>query len=216
MDLDPRSLRVYVLTSGDLSGRSHEDVAEAALEGGATAVQLRAPELADEDLLPVALRIGAACRRAGVVFVVNNSLDVVRACAADGVHVGRDTDVDDARRRVGSGRVLGVSVRDAAEGRAAEAAGADYLGVTVWPSATKPEASARGLEGLLEVVAAVEVPVVGIGGIGPANAGEVLAAGAAGVAVISAVAAAQEPVEAVRVLRRTVDAVLAIEEARRG
>ena len=55
MILDPDSLSVYVLTSGDFSGRSHEDVAEAAIEGGATAVQLRAPELTDQELLPVAL-----------------------------------------------------------------------------------------------------------------------------------------------------------------
>lgn len=216
MDLDPRSLCVYVLTSGDLSGRSHEDVAAAALEGGATAVQLRAPELTDEELLPIARRIAAGCRRTGVLFVVNDRLGVAEACAADGVHVGQDRDPHEVRRLVGPGRVLGVSVGDAAEGRAAETAGADYLGVTVWPSTTKPEASAQGLKGLIEVVAAVSVPVVGIGGIGPANAGEVLAAGAAGVAVISAIAAAQEPVEAVRDLRRTVDAVRAIEEARRG
>jgi thiamine-phosphate pyrophosphorylase len=216
MDLDPRSLRVYVLTSGDFSDRSHEDVARAALEGGATAVQLRAPELADEDLLPVALRVAAACRRAGVLFVVNDRLEVAQACGADGLHVGGDRDLTDVRRRIGPGRVLGVSVRDATEARAAEAAGADYLGVTVWPTPTKPEAVAQGLQGLLEVVAAVSLPVVGIGGIGSANAGDVLAAGAAGIAVISAVAAAQEPADAVRELRRTVDAVRTIEETRGG
>lgn len=216
MHLDPRALRVYVLTSGDLWGRSHEDIAAAALEGGATAVQLRAPELADVDLLPVALRIAAACRRAGVLFVVNDHLEVARSCGADGVHVGLDREVSEVRRALGTERVVGASVGSAEDARAAVAAGADHLGVTVWPTSTKPEASAQGVAGLREVVAAVSVPVVGIGGIGPANAAEVLAAGAAGVAVISAVAAAQEPAEAVRELRRTVDAVQTIEAARRG
>ena len=216
MILDPGSLSVYVLTSGDFSGRGHEDVAQAAIEGGATAVQLRAPELTDQELLPVALRLAARCRRAGVLFVVNDRLEVAHACGADGVHVGQDTQASDVRGRLGAGRTLGVSVQDADQARAAETAGADYLGVTVWPSATKPDAAGRGLDGLREVVAAVSVPVVGIGGIDPLNAPEVLAAGAAGVAVISAVAAAREPATVVRDLRRTVDAVRTIEAARRG
>jgi thiamine-phosphate pyrophosphorylase len=112
--------------------------------------------------------------------------------------------------------VLGVSVGVAAEARAAEAAGADYLGVTVWSTATKPEALPRGLDGLREVVAAVSIPVVGIGGIRPATAGEVIEAGAAGVAVISAVAAAAQPAEAVRDLRAAVDAVWSLREVRGG
>jgi thiamine-phosphate diphosphorylase len=213
MDLDPRSLSVYVVTSADLAGRDHEDLSAAALEGGATALQLRAPELDDEALLPLAVRLAGRCRAAGVLFVVNDRVEVALASGADGAHVGQGDDPRDARRRLGSDRVLGISVGDAAEGRAAHAGRADYLGVTVWATATKPEARARGLEGVREVAAATPLPVVGIGGITPANAAEVLEAGAAGVAVISAVAAAHDPVEAVRELRRTVDAHLAIEEA---
>ena len=216
MGLDPRSLLVYVLTSGDFPSRNHDDIAQAAIAGGATAVQLRATELSDDDLLRVARRVAAACMRAGVLFVVNDHMEVAGACGADGVHVGQDRDVRDVRRRAGSDLVLGVSVHDAEQGRAAEASGADYLGVTVWPTGTKPEARATGLEGLRDVVAAVSVPVVGIGGIGPSNAGEVLAAGAAGIAVISAVAAAPEPAEAVRDLRRAADDVGTTSEARRG
>jgi thiamine-phosphate diphosphorylase len=87
----------------------------------------------------------------------------------------------------------------------AEMAGADYVGVTVWTTATKPEAVAIGLEGLRDVARATALPVVGIGGIDEGNAREVLAAGAAGIAVIGAVASAQDPVEAVRALRTVVD-----------
>ena len=151
-----------------------------------------------------------------MLFFVNDRLEVAHACGADGVHVGQDARASDIRGRLGAGRILGVSVQDADQARVAETAGADYLGVTVWPSATKPDAAARGLDGLREVVAAVSVPVVGIGGIDPVNAPEVLAAGAAGVALISAVAAAREPATVVRDLRRTVTAVRTIEAARRG
>ena len=96
--------------------------------------------------------------------------------------------------------MLGVSVGSVDEARAAERAGADYLGVTVWSTATKPEAAARGLDGLRERGAATPLPVVGIGGISASNAALVLEAGAAGIAVISAVAAAHEPAAAVREL----------------
>jgi thiamine-phosphate pyrophosphorylase len=206
MELDPRSLGVYVVTSAGVSGRSHEDIAAAAIEGGATALQLRAPELSDEQLVPIASRLAARCHEAGVLFVVNDRVDVARAIGADGVHLGQDDDPAGARERLGSRLVLGISVRSVDEARAGRAAGADYLGVTVWATATKPEADPRGIDGLREVVAASALPVVGIGGIAPANAADVLTAGAAGVAVISAVAAAPDPAAAVRELRRIVDA----------
>jgi thiamine-phosphate pyrophosphorylase len=216
MDLD-HVLGVYVVTSADLAGRGHLDVAAAALEGGATAVQLRAPELEDDALLPLAADLARRCRDAGALFVVNDRVEVAVRSGAGGAHVGQDEDAGLARRRLGPGMILGVSVGDAGEARVAEEAGADYLGVTVWATDTKPEAVARGLEGVREVAGAVRVPVVGIGGISADNATEVLEAGAAGVAVISAVAAAADPVEAVRALRRTVDAFHPSERAgRRG
>ena len=97
-----------------------------------------------------------------------------------GAHVGQADDPQRARRRLGTDRVLGVSVGDVDEAVAAERAGADYLGVTVWSTSTKPEAEARGLEGLRDVVAATALPVVGIGGIDAGNAALVLDAGAVG------------------------------------
>jgi thiamine-phosphate pyrophosphorylase len=206
MALDPRALGVYVITSADFSGRGHLDVALAAIEGGATAVQLRAPELADRDLLSLATDLASRCRACGVLFIVNDRVDLAVAAGADGVHVGRRDDPAHARERLGPERVLGMSVRDAEEGQFAVKAGADYLGVTVWPTTTKPEAIPSGLAGVREVAAAVDIPIVGIGGIAPGNAEDVLAAGAAGVAAISAVAAVPDPAAVVRALRGIVDA----------
>jgi thiamine-phosphate diphosphorylase len=119
--------------------------------------------------------------------------------------VGQDDDLHEARGRLGPERILGVSVGSVEEAQAAEAAGADYLGVTVWATATKPEAVPVGPEGLGDVARATGLPVVGIGGIRADNAREVLAAGAAGIAVIGAVAAAEDAVAAVRELRSVVD-----------
>lgn len=204
--LDPRALDVYIVTTGTLvSGRAHGEIATAAIEGGATAVQLRAPELDDQRLLPLAAAIARMCGDAGVLFLVDDRVDVAVACEAAGAHVGQRDDPGGARARLGPERVLGVSVGSVEEAERAAEQGADYLGVTVWSTSTKPEAEPIGLDGVRRVVEATPLPVVGIGGIDPANARAVLDAGAAGVAVISAVAAADDPVEAVRELRLAVE-----------
>lgn len=195
------SLGVYVLTSsGYVAGRGHLEVALAAVEGGANAVQLRAPELADLELFPLASEIAPACREAGVLFVLNDRIEVALGSGADGVHLGQDDLEGDPRERLGPEPLLGISVETPEQASAAEAAGADYVAVTVWATPTKPEARPRGLEGLREVVAATSLPVVGIGGIHVGNATDVLDAGAEGVAVISAVGAMPDPVAATREL----------------
>jgi thiamine-phosphate pyrophosphorylase len=202
--LDPRSLVVYVVTStGLVADRDHRDVALAAIAGGATAVQLRAPELTDEDMTRLAQELAERCRAADVLFVVNDRVEVA-ASAGAGAHVGQGDDPRAARDLLGRNAALGVSVSTVDEAIAAEDVGADYLGVTIWATPTKPEAEPRGLGGLRDIVKVAGLPVVGIGGIHAGNAHEVLAAGAAGVAVVSAVGTARDPVSATREL---VDAV---------
>jgi thiamine-phosphate diphosphorylase len=128
----------------------------------------------------------------------------VAARVGAGAHVGQGDDPGSARASLGADPVLGVSVSTAQEARTADAAGADYLGVTVWATATKAEAEPRGLEGLREIVDSTALPVVGIGGIHAGNAREVLDAGAAGICVVSAVGAAPDPERATRALAEVV------------
>lgn len=207
--LDPHTLRLYVLTRADPArGRGHRDVAVAAIEGGATAIQLRAPELDDRHLVPLAVELRDLCRAAGVLFIVNDRTEVAAEAGADGVHVGQRDDPATARRRAHRGAVVGISVQDVTQARAAVAAGADYLAVTMWHTATKSDARPVGPAMLAEVAAASDLPVVGIGGIDATNASAVLAAGAAGIAVISAVASAPDPVAATAELRAAVDGYL--------
>jgi thiamine-phosphate pyrophosphorylase len=199
--IDPERLRVHVITSSGLvPGRGHAEVANAAVEGGADVVQLRAPELSDDELLSVARQIARSCRRADVLFVVNDRIDIALAVGAGGAHVGQDDHPETARERFGPDGVVGISAVTPEQAEAAERDGADYVGVTVFASPTKPEAMPVGLDGLRAVVDATSLPIVGIGGIDPSNAREVLAAGAAGVAVVSAVGAAPDPVKATREL----------------
>jgi thiamine-phosphate pyrophosphorylase len=205
-ELDPRSLRVYVVTSSAFGRRSHGDVATAALEGGATAVQLRGPELGDGELLELASDLAERCAEAGVLFIVNDRPDIAVASRAGGAHLGQGDDLDDARSVLGSERVLGISVGSIEEMRDAVGRGADYVAVTVWATPTKPEAEPGGLDLVRRVADASPLPVVGIGGIDESNAADVIAAGAAGVAVISAVASADDPVDATRALAAAVGA----------
>jgi thiamine-phosphate pyrophosphorylase len=206
--IDPERFRVYVVTSSAFRGRWHTEIAEAAIVGGATALQLRAPEVGAEPLRVIASDLRARTRGTGIAFIVNDRADVAVAVDADGPHVGQGDSATAARSELGPGRILGISVPDVAQARRATSLGADYLGVTVWLTPTKPEAGSAGLEGLRQIAESTPLPVVGIGGIDASNAGDVIRAGAAGVAVISAVAGADDPVAATRDLRAAVRAAL--------
>jgi thiamine-phosphate diphosphorylase len=198
MRVDPDAVGVVVLTSnGRVPGRTHLDVAAAAVEGGANVVQVRAPELVDAELEELAREVVEACAGSRTLPIVNDRVRVAIASGAAGVHVGQGDGPELVRARIGD-RLLGVSVSTPEEARRAAAFGADYLGVTVWKTATKPEAEPAGLDGLAAAAHATSLPVVGIGGVTASNATEVLDRGAAGVAVVSAVGAADDMDAAVR------------------
>jgi thiamine-phosphate pyrophosphorylase len=198
-------LGVTVVTSAGLvAGRGYLDVALAAAQGGADLVQLRAKELAHDELLALARTITDACQPYGARVIVNDDVDVAIEARAGGVHLGQDELSDVARARLPSDALLGVSVGDADQARRADELGADYLGVTVFATGTKADAQPLGLAGLSAIVAATDVPVVGIGGIDAANARAVLGAGASGIAVVSYVGAADDMVAATRELVRVV------------
>lgn len=206
-------LRLYVVTDRGLSrGRSEEEVVRAAVAGGATAIQLRGKDWSGRDLVAVGRKLRAITREAGVLFFVNDRVDVALAVEADGAHLGQeDLPLPDARRIMGPEPLIGITVQDEHQAREAEAGGADYLGTSaVFPTTTKvSDVPPLGLEVLEAIARAVRIPVVAIGGIGPHNAAEAVRRGAAGVAVVSAVVAAEDVTRAARELRATVDAALA-------
>lgn len=206
-----QSLRLYAIVDAGTGGRDPVAVAGAALDGGATALQLRDKAAPLPRLVEVGGRLRALCRERGVLFIVNDRPDVALALDADGVHLGQeDLPAALARRLVGP-RILGVTVETEAEARAAAAAGADYLGAgPVYATRTKPDAgSPYGPEIVARIAAAGGLPVVGIGGIGPGGAAAVIAAGATGCAVSAAVAGASDPRAAAAALRREIDGALA-------
>lgn len=200
---------VYVITDTALAGgRPLSEVVQRALEGGARLIQLREKTLPTRHLIELGEELKRIARRFGARFIVNDRVDVALAVDADGVHVGQeDMPPRIARRLLGPGKILGVSVANVEEALRAGEEGADYLGAgAVFPTATKGEAEVIGLEGLRAICAAVDLPVVAIGGIDRERAAEAVKAGAAGVAVVSAVMAAPDPAAAARELLAAVEA----------
>ena len=206
----PRRPWLHVLTDDTLvAGRTHEDVARAALAGGADVVQLRDKHRTDAQLLPIARDLARIVASAGRVLVVNDRLDVALQVQAGGLHLGpEDLAVPIARARWPRPGLLGSSARTVERARRLVDEGCDYLGVgPVYVTLTKSGLpAALGLDPLADIAAAVRVPVVGIGGIHAGNAAAVIGAGAAGVAVVAAVAAAADPEVATRALREVLDA----------
>ena len=199
---------LYVVTDPDLSGgRSHAEIARAALEGGADAVQLRDKSSPAINLMRAAAEIQPMARKFGAAFLVNDRADVALVAEADGVHLGPgDLPLREARHLLPRPRIVGFSAGTVEEARRAQREGADYLGVgPVFRTSTKPDAGEPlGPEGLAKIVRAVSIPVVGIGGITLENVAQVIGAGAAGAAVITAVVAAPDMAAAARALKRRI------------
>jgi thiamine-phosphate pyrophosphorylase len=200
---------LYVVTDEGLSrGLSHTQIAERALAGGADAIQLRDKQLEGRKLMEHARAIRRLTRRAGRLFIVNDRLDIALASGADGVHLGQeDMSLSDARPLCPKGFLIGVTVHDVPEARAAGKGGADYLGLSpVFATGSKSDAGRScGLGTLRDVKRAVSIPVVAIGGISLANAREVLEAGADGLAVISAVISQPDVEAAARKLKAIIE-----------
>jgi thiamine-phosphate pyrophosphorylase len=203
----------HVLTDPRLSrGRPHLEIVEAALAGGADIVQFRDKMLPPPERKDAARLLLEATRAAGVLFVVNDHLELARELGADGLHLGpEDLALPEARASWPAPALLGASARTPERAREAAGAGADYLGVGPFAvSRTKPGLpSPLGVEGLGRVVHAARIPVVAIGGIDASNAAHAIRAGAAGVAVISAVVGAVDVERATRRLREVIDAAAA-------
>ena len=190
-----RGMLLYAVTDRSwLRGRSLVDCVRAAIAGGATFVQLREK---GRQLLPL-------CHAAGVPLVIDDDVEAARRSGADGVHVGQsDTACAAAREALGPDAIVGVSAHTVDEALAAQAAGADYLGVgALFGTSTKSDTVAVSLEDLARICAAVDIPVTAIGGVSARTLPSLAGTGAAGAAVVSAIFAAEDIEAATRELRR--------------
>ena len=205
MKCDKKAMLLYAVTDRAWVGKQslYEQV-ECALKGGATCVQLREKELDDESFLNEAMEISALCRKYGVPFFINDNVEIAIKCRADGIHVGQeDMEASKVRERVGNDMMIGVSVHSVEEALEAVKNGADCLGVgAMFSTSTKTDVNVMPKETLRDICAAVDIPVVAIGGINKSNISQLAGTGVDGVALVSAIFAADDIESECRLLRK--------------
>ena len=198
-------LLLYAVTDRAWVGRQTlTEQIEDALRGGVTMVQLREKELPEDAFTAEAVEVKALCHRYGVPLLIDDNVDVALKSGADGVHVGiEDTPVAEIRARAGRDFIIGATAKTVEQARAAQTAGADYLGVgAVFPSPTKKNAVRITVEQLRDICGSVTIPAVAIGGISLDNIRELRGGGMRGVAVISALFGADDIAGAARALKQ--------------
>ena len=211
MRVQPQQLRLYAVTDRAWAADTDAFFAQiqAAIDGGAAFVQLREKHLGQDDFLAEARRFVALCREKGAVSIINDNVEIAAEVGADGVHVGQeDLACGRARAILGPDKIIGVSAHNVEEALAAQAAGADYLGVgAAFVSHTKGDAKPIAAEAMAATTAAVDIPVVAIGGITRENLPTLAGRGLDGVAVVSALFAQKDVKAAAAELRRLAEAI---------
>lgn len=205
MKCDKKAMLLYAVTDRAWVGKQSLYVqVESALKGGATCVQLREKELDDEAFLDEAIELGALCKQYGVPFFINDNVEVAIKCHADGIHVGQDDmKAAEVRKKVGNDMIIGVSVHSVEEALEAVKNGADCLGVgAVFSTSTKADANVLPKETLNDICAAVDIPVVAIGGINKSNISALSGSGVDGVALVSAIFGADDIESECRLLKK--------------
>ncbi|GHC67545.1 thiamine phosphate synthase [Limoniibacter endophyticus] len=200
----------------NLGGENLPVLARLAADNGVTILQYRDKNSDTRAMIERAREIRAALAGTGVPLLINDRVDVALAAEADGVHIGQeDMTPADARALLGPDRIIGLTVKNEADGQAARSSPIDYAcagGVFATASKENPD-KPIGTEGLRKIIAQIkasrpDMPVGAIAGIDLSNVPEVIAAGADGIAVISAIFRAQDPAKAARDLRHAVDRAL--------
>lgn len=211
MKFKKEMLLLYAVTDRSWVGeRTLLEQIEDALKGGATIVQLREKNLDEESFVLEAKKVHELCRRYNVPLIINDNVSVALKSKADGVHVGiEDTPVSEIRNRVPEDFIIGATCKTVEQAKAAEKAGANYMGVgAVFPSPTKKNAIRITGEMLREIVSSVSIPAVAIGGINYENVSEIKGSKASGVAVVSAIFAAKNIEEETARLKEKVKSVI--------
>jgi thiamine-phosphate pyrophosphorylase len=210
-------LRLYALLDPERAGGATlGGLAQAVADGGATLVQLRDKLGSTRQLVAQARDLKTVLAPWSIPLLVNDRVDVALAAAADGVHVGQDDiEPEDARRLLGPGPIIGLSVKTVAQAQAVPVGVVDYVCIGgVFATASKhnpePPVGIDGLKSILTVIRrrAPRLPIGAIAGIDATNAAAVMAAGVDGIAVISALSLAADVSGAARTLRGIVDAGL--------
>lgn len=205
------SYDLYVITDEGLSrGLSHAEIARRAIAGGTDVIQLRDKSMSGKDFMRCAQELRTFTKNTGVLFIVNDRLDIALLSEADGVHLGQDDIPAKLARAIAPpGFIIGVSAGTLEEAVQAEKDGADYIGLgPICQTSSKNDAGpVCGFDLITKVKRQVSIPVVVIGGMGPTNAEQAIEAGADGIAVISAVVSQEDVAKAASRLKLLISKV---------
>ena len=196
---------LYLITNSD--GRSEADFLDTiaqACDGGVTLVQLREKERSGREYYELAVKVKAVTDRYGVPLIIDDRVDVALAADAAGVHLGQsDLPVAAARTLMGPGKLIGATAKTVEQALAAEAAGADYLGVgAIYPTTTKVITVITPVATLKDIAKSVAIPIVAIGGLNAGNLEALYGSGASGIAVVTAIMNSKNAKEAAAELRQ--------------
>ena len=209
-------MRLYVITGDRGDELETARIVEAALDGGATIIQLRKKSMPMVEQYRLALALRTLTLAHEALLIINDHADLAIAADADGVHLGQDDLPPDAVRALPGfeGRLIGRSTHSLGQAQLAMNEGADYIAVgPVYPTPTKEGRAAVGTALVSRVAGIVDRPFVAVGGIDHDNAAAVVEAGAHAIAVVRAVYDAVDPAEAARRLHELI--VTRLEVARR-
>ena len=175
-----------------------QEVAEQAIMGGCSVIQLREKECSTREFFQTAKGIKSITEKYNIPLIINDRTDIALAVGAEGVHLGQeDLPVTEARRILGKDKIIGASAHNLEEALKAWKDGADYLGVgAIFGTKTKENAVITSIDTLREICRQVPVPVVAIGGVGRENIEKLRHTGIGGVCVVSAIMASERPKEA--------------------
>ena len=210
MNFNKDMLLLYAVTDrSNIDNLTLYEQIEKALQGGVTCLQLREKNLSEDEFISEAVKVKELCLRYNVPLIINDNADVAIKSGADGVHVGiEDAPVDELRKKLPKGFIIGATAKTVEQAKAAEKAGADYIGVgAVFPSPTKANAIRITHNELQQICSAVSIPAVAIGGINYDNIDELKGGGMDGVAVVSAIFSADDIYTATMQLKEKAKAV---------
>lgn len=193
MKCSKNTMLLYAVTNSKLeSKQSLIEQVEAALKGGITCLQLREKDMDEATFLSEAIEMKKLCEKYNVPLIINDNVNIAIQAGANGVHVGQsDMEVSEVRKLVGDNMIIGVSAHTVEEAKAAEAGGADYLGVgAIYQTTTKQDATYVTLNELKRICNSVKIPVVAIGGMDRNTISKLSGTGVDGVAMVSAIFAA--------------------------
>ena len=188
--MELKACKIYLVTDEKAClGKDFYVCIEEAIKGGVKIVQLREKNISTKDFYEKALKVKEICKNYGVLFIINDRLDIVQAVGADGVHLGQsDMPIEKAREILKDKFLIGATARNVEEAKRAELLGADYIGSgAIFGTNTKDNAKKLEMEELKKIVASVKIPVFAIGGININNVSSLKNIGLQGICAVSGI-----------------------------